>query len=143
TAAGVFLGIMPAIGPESTPFVAHAIEKRFSRSPEEFGKGSTQGLIASETSISANVGGSLIPLLSLGIPGSAAAAVFIGALTLHGMQPGPLLFVEHGAEMYTFLVAFVVTNIFMVFIGLFAIRYFAFVLKAPKGWIAAFVFFFS
>lgn len=143
TAAGVFLGIMPAIGPESTPFVAHAIEKRFSRSPEEFGKGSTQGLIASETSISANVGGSLIPLLSLGIPGSAAAAVFIGALTLHGMQPGPLLFVEHGAEMYTFLVAFVVTNIFMVFIGLFAIRYFAVVLKAPKGWIAAFVAFFS
>jgi len=143
TVAGIFLGIMPAIGPESTPFVAHAVEKKFSRTPEEFGHGSTQGLIASETSISANVGGSLIPLLSLGIPGSAAAAVFIGALTLHGMQPGPLLFVEHGAEMYTFLVAFVITNIFMVFVGLFAIRYFAVVLKAPKGWIAAFVAFFS
>src|SRR5690606_31591258 len=121
TVAGVFLGIMPAIGPESTPFVAHAIEKKFSKTPEEFGNGSTQGLIASETSISANVGGSLIPLLSLGIPGSAAAAVFIGALTLHGMQPCPMLFVEHGNATYTFLIAFVITNIFMVFIGLFAI----------------------
>lgn len=143
TIAGIFLGIMPAIGPESTPFVAHALEKKFSKTPEEFGHGSTEGLIASETSISANVGGSLIPLLSLGIPGSAAAAVFIGALTLHGMQPGPLLFVEYGVEMYTFLIVFVITNIFMVFIGLFAIRYFAVVLKAPKGWIAAFVAFFS
>jgi putative tricarboxylic transport membrane protein len=143
TVIGIFLGIMPAIGPESTPFVAHAIEKKFSKTPEEFGNGSTEGLIASETSISANVGGSLIPLLSLGIPGSAAAAVFIGALTLHGMQPGPLLFVEHGNEMYAFLIAFVITNIFMVFIGLFAIRYFAVVLRAPKGWIAAFVAFFS
>lgn len=143
TSIGIFLGIMPAIGPDLTPFVSHAVEKKFSKAPEEFGKGSSDGLIASETSISANVGGSLIPLLSLGIPGSAAAAVFIGALTLHGMQPGPLLFVEHGVEMYAFLVAFVFTNIFMVLIGLFAIRYFAFVLRAPKEWIAAFVFFFS
>lgn len=140
---GIFLGIMPAIGPESTPFVAHAIEKKFAKRPEEFGKGSATGLIASETSISANVGGSLIPLLSLGIPGSAAAAVFIGALTLHGMQPGPLLFVEHGDVMYTFLVSFIVTNVIMVFIGLFAIKYCAVVLRAPKGWIAAFVAFFS
>lgn len=143
TAIGIFLGIMPAIGPESTPFVSHALEKKFSKRPEEFGKGSSEGLIASEASISANVGGSLIPLLSLGIPGSAAAAVFIGALTLHGMQPGPLLFVEHAREMYAFLIAFVLTNIIMVFVGLFVIRYFAFVLRVPKGWVAAFVSFFS
>jgi len=143
TSIGIFLGIMPAIGPESTPFMTHAIEKKFSRKPEEFGRGSSEGLIAAETSISANVGGSMIPLLSLGIPGSGAAAMFIGALTLHGMQPGPLLFVDNGVAIYTFLIAFVATNIFMVLIGLFAIRYFAVVLRAPKSWIATFVSFFS
>lgn len=143
TAIGIFLGIMPAIGPESTPFMVHAIERKFARDRDMFGKGSATGLLAAEASISANVGGSLIPLLSLGIPGSGAAAMFIGALTLHGLRPGPLLFTEHAATMYAFLIAFVVTNLFMMLIGLFAIRYFAVVLLIPKGLIATFVSFFS
>ncbi|GGG44305.1 C4-dicarboxylate ABC transporter permease [Caldovatus sediminis] len=140
---GLFLGVMPAIGPESTPFVAHAVEKRFSREPERFGRGSPAGLLAAEASVSANVGGSLIPLLSLGIPGSGAAAMFIGALTLHGLRPGPLLFTERGDVVYAFLGGFVVANLAMMLIGLFAIRYFAVALLVPKGVIASFVALFS
>ena len=99
---GVFLGILPAVGPVTTPFVAHALERRFNKRDEAFGKGSVTGLIAAEASNSANVGGSLIPLISLGIPGSGAAAVFIGALTLHGLQPGPLLFKNEPVLIYMF-----------------------------------------
>jgi putative tricarboxylic transport membrane protein len=140
---GIFLGVMPAIGPESTPFMAHAVEKRFSREPHRFGHGSPSGLLAAEASVSANVGGSLIPLLALGIPGSGAAAMFIGALTLHGLRPGPLLFVERADIVYAFLGGFIVVNLMMMVIGFAAIRYFAVVLLIPKGVIASFVALFS
>lgn len=140
---GVFLGILPAVGPVETPFLAHAIERRFNRRGEKFGKGSISGLIASEASISANVGGSLIPLISLGIPGSGAAAVFIGSLTLHGLQPGPMLFVNQPVLIYTFFWGFLAVNLFMLLFGLFAAPYCAAVLKIPKGVIATFVALFS
>lgn len=140
---GTFLGILPAIGPVTTPFVAHALERRFAKDRDQFGKGSVTGLIASESSISSNVGGSLIPLISLGIPGSGAAAVFIAALTLHGLQPGPTLITNRPTLMYTFFWGFFLVNIFMMLFGLFGVRYFAVVLKVPKGVIATFVAFFS
>lgn len=140
---GVFLGILPALGPVETPFIAHAIERRFNRRGERFGKGSVSGLIASEASISANVGGSLIPLISLGIPGSGAAAVFIGSLTLHGLQPGPMLFANQPVLVYTFFWGFLAVNLFMLIFGLFAARYCAVVLKIPKSVLATFVAVFS
>ena len=140
---GTVLGILPAIGPETTPFVCHALERRFAPKTEAFGKGSVQGLIAAETSNSANVGGSLIPLLALGIPGSGAAAVFIGALTLHGLRPGPLLFAEQTSIVYSFFMGFIFVNLFMTVVGLFGARYFAAVLRLPKGALAAFITFFS
>ena len=140
---GTGLGILPAVGPESTPLIAHTLERRLSKEPEKFGKGSESGLVAAETSISANVGGSLIPLLALGIPGSGAAAVFIGALTLHGLRPGPLLFVERPEVMYTFFAGFLAVNLLKTVIGLYGARYLARLLVLPRGVIAAFVIFFS
>lgn len=140
---GVFLGILPAVGPVETPFIAHTIERRFNKQDKKFGKGSITGLIASECSISANVGGSLMPLISLGIPGSGAAAVFIGALTLHGLQPGPLLFKTDPVLIYTFFWGFIAVNLFMMFFGIFAARYFAVVLKFPKRMLATFIALFS
>lgn len=140
---GTTLGVLPAIGPESAPLLSHTMERRLSKEPEKFGHGSQPGLIAAETSVSANVGGSLIPLLSLGIPGSAAAAVFIGALTLHGLQPGPLLFIERPEVMYTFFAGFFMVNVLMTLVGLFGARYFAALLLLPKAVIATFVAFFS
>lgn len=140
---GVFLGILPAVGPVTTPFIAHAVERKFNSRDEKFGKGSVTGLIAAESSNSANVGGSLIPLISLGIPGSGAAAVFIGALTLHGLQPGPLLIKNEPALIYTFFWGFIAVNLFMMFFGMFGARYFAVVLKLPKRVLATFIAVFS
>lgn len=142
-AVGTGLGVLPAVGPESTPILAHSIEKRFAAKPQEFGKGSETGLISAETSVSANVGGSLIPLLALGIPGSAAAAIFVGALTLHGLQPGPLLFQSRPDVMYTFFTGFLIVNVIMTVVGLFGARYFALLLRLPKGVVASFIAFFS
>ncbi len=143
SAIGTGLGILPAVGPESTPLVSHAIERRLSKEPERFGRGSESGLLAAEASVSANVGGSLIPLLALGIPGSGAAAVFIGALTLHGLRPGPLLFTEHPDIMYTFFAGFLLVNIVKAVIGLFFARHMAALLRLPKAVIATFVTLFS
>jgi putative tricarboxylic transport membrane protein len=140
---GVFLGILPAVGPVTTPFIAHAVERRFHPRDKKFGKGSIVGLIASESSISANVGGSLIPLISLGIPGSGAAAVFIGSLTLHGLQPGPMLINNEPVLIYTFFWGFVAVNVFMMLFGLFGARYFAVVLKMPNSVLATFIAVFS
>jgi putative tricarboxylic transport membrane protein len=140
---GIFLGILPAVGPVTTPFIAHALERRFNKRGENFGKGSITGLIAAETSNNANVGGSLIPLISLGIPGSGAAAVFIGALTLHGLQPGPLLFKNEPVLIYTFFWGFMAVNVFMMLFGLFGARYFAVVLRLPKSVLATFIAVFS
>ena len=140
---GVLLGILPGLGPVETPFIAHSIERRFNRRDDKFGKGSVAGLIASEASISANVGGTLIPLISLGIPGSGAAALFIGSLTLHGLQPGPMLFVSNPRLVYTFFWGFLAVNVFMLLFGLFGAHHFAKVLKVPKGVLATFVAVFS
>lgn len=140
---GTGLGILPAVGPESTPLVAHSVERRLAKNPSEFGKGSESGLLCADTSVVANVGGSLIPLLALGIPGSGAAAVFIGALTLHGLRPGPLLFTEQPGLMYTFFAGFFAVCIMVTFMGLFGARYLALLLRLPKGAIATFVTLFS
>ena len=140
---GTALGILPAVGPESTPLVAHTMERRLTKEPDRFGKGSESGLIAAETSVSANVGGSLIPLLSLGIPGSGAAAVFVGALTLHGLQPGPLLFTNRPDVLYTFFAGFVVVNLMMMLVGFYGARYLAGLLRISKALIATLVAFFS
>ncbi|MGB7244110.1 MAG: tripartite tricarboxylate transporter permease, partial [Sulfitobacter sp.] len=143
TLIGIGMGILPAIGPVATPVVTHALEKRFAKDADQFGKGSITGLIAAEASNNANVGGSLIPLMALGIPGSGAAAVFLGGLTIHGLQPGPLLFVENGPVIYTFFMGFIIVNILMTILGLYGARYFAIVLKIPKSLIATFVATFS
>lgn len=140
---GTGLGILPAVGPESTPLVAHSVERRLAKKPEEFGKGSESGLLCADSSVVANVGGSLIPLLALGIPGSGAAAVFIGALTLHGLRPGPLLFTEQPELMYTFFAGFFAVCILVTVMGLFGARYLALLLRLPKGAIATFVTLFS
>lgn len=140
---GIGLGILPAIGPESTPLVAHSVSRRLSRTPEEYGKGSESGLLSADSSISANVGGSLIPLLALGIPGSGAAAVFIGALTLHGLRPGPLLFIEQKELTYSFFTGYIVVNLMIIVLGFLGARYLALLLRLPKGLIATYITLFS
>ena len=89
---GIWIGIMPAAGADVGAILAWDQSRRFSKTPEKFGKGSLEGLIAATTGANAGIGGSLVTTLALGIPGDSAGAVLIGALLMHGLQPGPLLF---------------------------------------------------
>jgi len=118
TIIGIIIGIIPAAGPDIASFLAYNEAKKASKHPEMFGKGTAEGLCASESANNGVTGGSLIPLLTLGIPGSAPAAIFLGAMIIHGLRPGPLLFTEHAEQVYTLLVGFVVINILMYFLGM-------------------------
>jgi len=89
---GIWIGLMPAAGADVGAILAWDQSRRFSKTPEKFGKGSLEGLIAATTGANAGIGGSLVTTLALGIPGDSAGAVLIGALLMHGLQPGPLLF---------------------------------------------------
>ncbi len=92
---GTWIGVLPGIGANIGSAVAYGIAQRFSRHPDRFGKGAEEGIVASESANNATVGGALIPLVSLGIPGSVIDAILLGALVIHGLQPGPLLFTNH------------------------------------------------
>ena len=97
---GVYVGIIPGVGEDVASWLSYDIAKRSSRYPELFGKGAYEGIIASETGNNACIGGAIIPLLTLGIPGSPPAAVLLGALLLHGVRPGPMLQFEFPNYIY-------------------------------------------
>jgi putative tricarboxylic transport membrane protein len=125
---GTIIGILPGTGGAIGSFIAYGEAKRSSKNRELFGKGSPEGIIAAESANNAAVGGSFVPLLALGIPGSATSAIIFGALTVHGLIPGPKLFVEHAAVTYTFMVGMLLTVVVMAFIGAFGVRLFSKVL---------------
>ena len=101
-------------------------------SPEKFGTGIIDGVVASESANNATIGGAMIPLLTLGIPGDAATAMLLGGLIVHGVQPGPLLFTTHPDVVYGVFAAMVVASILMILVQMFGLRLFAKVLKVPK-----------
>ncbi|MGQ9779824.1 MAG: tripartite tricarboxylate transporter permease [Bacillota bacterium] len=110
---GVGVGIIPGVGEDVASWVSYGVAKRSSKHPEEYGKGSYEGLIASETANNACIGGAMIPLLSLGIPGSPPAAVLLGAFLLHGVRPGPMLSFEFPALLYQVVAWLGIATIFM------------------------------
>ncbi len=97
---GTLIGVVPGAGATIAAFIAYGEAKRISKNPQKFGKGALDGVAASGAATSGSVGGALVPLLTLGIPGSAATAVLIGALMLHGLTPGPELFKSNAAIIY-------------------------------------------
>ncbi|WP_293908539.1 tripartite tricarboxylate transporter permease, partial [Sphaerochaeta sp. UBA5836] len=97
---GLGIGILPGIGGSTSNIIAYSVAKTSSKHPEKFGTGIPDGIIASEASNNASIGGAMIPLLTLGIPGDGATAILLGGFMLHGMQPGPLLFQSNGATVY-------------------------------------------
>jgi len=120
---GTLVGLVPGAGASISAFVAYAEAKRVSKHPEEFGKGSYEGVAAPECANNAMVGGSLVPLLALGIPGSGSAAVMYGALTIHGILAGPRLFTERANIVYPFMVGVMFTVVAMLIVGLVTIRW--------------------
>ncbi len=128
SAIGTFIGILPGTGGAIASFLAYG-EAKGKDKTGTFGKGNPAGIIAPESANNAAVGGSLVPMLSLGIPGSSTSAIMFGALTIHGLVPGQRLFDEHGDIAYTFLIGMFLTAIFMMVIGCFGIPLFAKILK--------------
>jgi len=129
---GTLVGIIPGAGASISAFVAYGEAKRISKHPEQFGHGSYEGVVAPETANNAVVGGAMVPLLALGIPGSGSAAIMFGALTVHGIIPGPRLFTERGDIVYTFMIGLLATVVVMLVIGLLSIRWSSLIVRTPR-----------
>ncbi len=140
---GTFVGAVPGTGTDIAAFLSYGEAKRSSKHPEEFGKGSIEGVAAPEAGNNACVNGAMIPMFTLGIPGEAATAVILGGLMVLGLQPGPLLFVEKPEVIYTVFASTITSNIFMIVLGLTGARFFAKVLSLPKSVIVTFIFIFA
>jgi putative tricarboxylic transport membrane protein len=135
----MIVGLIPGAGATVSSFVSYGFERQMARHPETFGKGSLEGLTAAESSVNGSTGGAMIPLLTLGIPGSGATAVMMGAFLLHGVQPGPLLFRNNAHEVYTIFAGFFLANVLMIAVGLLAARGFAYLMRIPAAILGALI----
>ncbi|WP_461209834.1 tripartite tricarboxylate transporter permease [Desulfocurvus sp. DL9XJH121] len=132
SAIGCVVGFAPGAGGNIASMVSYNEACRWDKHPEEFGKGTLKGVAASESANSAMAPGSLIPLLTLGIPGSPPAAVILGALMLHGMRPGAELFTVHAGVVYAFIMALLVAAVLVTIIGSFGSFFFARIINIPS-----------
>lgn len=128
---GTFVGILPGAGATTAAFMGYAEAARASKHPEKFGTGIMEGVAAPETANNAATGGAMVPLLALGIPGSGAAAILVGAFLLHGLTPGPMLFIQQQPLVYGIFAAMFVANILIVVTGFACIRLFVKALQIP------------
>lgn len=131
---GVIIGALPGTGGDIAALMAYDHAKRVTKNPEvPFGEGAMEGLVAPETANNAAVGGAFIPMMTLGIPGDAVTAIMIGALYIHGLNPGPMLMIDK-PDMFWFIVgALSLANIFMLIFGLTGIRIFTKVVAMPRS----------
>jgi len=129
---GLGIGILPGIGAGTSNLVAYIAAKKRSKHPERFGKGCIDGIVAPETANNAGIGGAMIPLLTLGIPGDAVTAILLGGFMIHGIQPGPMLFVSQGELVYTIFAALILATILMLVLEFYGLRIFIKLLAVPK-----------
>ncbi|GKV65917.1 MULTISPECIES: tripartite tricarboxylate transporter permease [unclassified Sporosarcina] len=129
---GTAIGILPGIGGGTANIVAYATAKNQSKDPETYGKGNPEGLIASESANNAAIGGALVPLMALGIPGDTVTAMLLGGLIIHGIQPGPLFFTQNTDVVYGIFAALIIANIAMVIFMLFGMKFFIKILSVPR-----------
>lgn len=139
TASGVVVGLVPGAGATVSSFVAYGMEKQYGKNGNRLGTGAPEGIIAAKSAATASVGGALVPLLTMGIPGSGATAIILAAFLLHGVQPGPQVFASSSALIYTVFASVFVAVIGMCILGYFAIRPLTRVLDAPEAVVSAFV----
>jgi putative tricarboxylic transport membrane protein len=133
---GVIIGLIPGAGNNVAGLLSYSEAKRASRTPEVFGKGSMEGLVASESSNNAAVPGSMVPLLTLGVPGSPPAAVLFGALMMHGLTPGTRLFTDSGVLTYGFIFSLGLAALALLPVGvIFGRLIFRVVTKVPLGFL--------
>jgi putative tricarboxylic transport membrane protein len=128
---GTAIGLIPGLGPSVASFASYGLAKHFARPGEEFGKGELKGVAAAETADNAVVPASFVPLFALGLPGSVSAAILIGALTIHGLTPGPRLFDENPRLIYGIFGTMIVAAVVMLIVGRIGLVAFAKLTRVP------------
>lgn len=136
---GSLIGAIPGAGGSIASFLAYDQAKRMSKTPEKFGTGHDEGVIACESGNNGMTGGALIPMMTLGIPGDASAAILMGGLLIHGLQPGPMLFQNQATIAYGIIIAFLIANIFMFAFQSVGIKLFIRVLQIPRTYLLPFI----
>ncbi|MCR9237077.1 MAG: tripartite tricarboxylate transporter permease [Alphaproteobacteria bacterium] len=132
---GTWIGVLPGVGANVGSAFAYSVARSFSRKPDDFGKGSEEGLVASESANNATVGGALVPLVALGIPGSVVDAILLGGLVIHGVQPGPFLFRNDPGMVYAIFNAAFIGNVIMLLAMLVLTRHIAKIAMIPKEYL--------
>ena len=133
---GTGIGAIPGAGGPIAAFLAYDHTRRFSKTPQRFGKGAIEGVIAPETANNAVTGGTLIPLLSLGIPGDPATAIVLAGLMIHGITPGPALFMTSQLDVYAIYLTLIMAYFWILGLQLMGIRLFVYVLRVPPQLLA-------
>ena len=128
---GVIIGATPGTGGGLAAFIAYNQVKQSSKHPETFGKGEIEGVAASESANNGACGSTMIPMLTLGVPGDGSTAILMGAFMLHGMVPGPSLFAQQGNILYAIMLGLIVVNIFMYILGSGFTRFYAHITRVP------------
>ena len=139
TGIGCMLGVIPGAGATPGAVIAYGVEKQASGRGAEFGTGVEQGLAAPEAAKNATTGAAMVPLLTLGIPGSAATAIMLAAMMLHGVSPGPLLFLTDPSMVYTIFAAMIIANLLMIVAGIGVAQCFSTLMRTPPAVLAAFI----
>jgi putative tricarboxylic transport membrane protein len=130
---GSVIGVLPGVGAETANWVSYGMAKNASKTPEKFGKGELEGVIAPEVSANANCAASMVPMLAFGIPGDVVTAVMLGAFIAQGLRPGPLLFKDHMVEIYGIYIALFLSTIAMFFVAKYSLRYWIKALLVPPA----------
>lgn len=136
---GVFIGLVPGAGADIAAFIGRSEARRYAREPEAFGKGSPEAIVGAEAANNAVVGGSLIPMLTLGIPGNSVTAALLGGLLIHGLIPGPSLFAQAPEILYPFVFSLFIANALFALIAFGVLRWIARIVLVPQGVIAPMV----
>lgn len=136
---GLGIGILPGIGGSVSNVLSYTVSKNTSKYPEKYGTGIIDGVVASETANNATIGGAMIPLLALGIPGDGTSAMLMGGFMIHGISVGPLIFQKNGATVYAIYFSMLLASFLMAVFMLFGMRWFIKVLKIPKNYLLSIV----
>jgi putative tricarboxylic transport membrane protein len=135
TVVGFLFGIIPGVSHVVSTFVSYALEKRLSKHPEEFGRGAIAGVAGPETANNATTGTAMIPLLALGIPSIPATAILLSGLTIHGVQPGPLLLTDNPQVFWGLVASMYIGNVVLLILNLPFVGLFVNLLRIPYGWL--------